>query len=125
MALSETSHRENPFKARPLRRVFALCALLALAGCGRDYLISPDQATPFVSIVDYSSHSCEQLERDGQALAAEYKALRFSMKNGIRDRYSAMNGQVVAINDQIRIKGCKIPSVRIPGRSTAEEQNDR
>jgi hypothetical protein len=114
----------RPFEARLLRRVFAFGIVIALAGCGRDFLISPDQATPFRSTDDYSRHSCEKLERESNALAAEYKAVRLSMKHGIRNRYSAMNGQVIAINDQIRMKGCKIPFARIPGRSTAEDQNN-
>ena len=123
----DSSHNADRNRGAGLfRRVFAVCILLTLAGCGsiEGVPIEPHHVTPKIPSRDFTKLSCAALETEAVKLTADYKAMRGTVRSGTRDRYSVMNGFAIAINDAIRINDCKIANVRIPGNPLREKRND-
>lgn len=107
-------------KTRPSWRVFVFCAVLVLApGCH----IKPRNAQAIAPTRDFNALSCEQLEVESKRITAEYLRLQQTRKPGTRDAIGRLNGETFAVNDAIRINGCKISSVRVPGSPVTEKNS--
>jgi hypothetical protein len=92
-------------------RVFALCALFGvMSGCA----LYPSQVSAIAPERDFSKLSCEQLAAEGARITENYEQMRGTMKSNTRNVYARLNGEARAVNDSIRINGCRIASVEIP-----------
>jgi hypothetical protein len=110
-------------------RIAAPALLFALFGCAGTALEGaeniPSEIAALPTTFDYTKLTCAELEQKSAQITQEYRDLRFSHRNGIRDHFGKMNGHALAINDAIRINGCKLPSVRIPGNPLREFRNEK
>jgi hypothetical protein len=89
-----------------------LCVAAGLmSGCAPLY---PAQVSAVPPERDFSKLSCEQLAAEGARLTETYEQMRGTMKSNTRNVYARLNGEARAVNDSIRINGCRIASVEIP-----------
>jgi hypothetical protein len=101
-------------RTRPLWRVFAVTGMLCiLSGCPALY---PSEVSAVPPEQDFSKLSCEALAAESARLKSTYDEMSGTMKPNTRNRYAHLNGEAYAVNDAIRINGCKLPAVQIPGR---------
>jgi hypothetical protein len=63
---------------------------------------------------DLAHGGYEALEAEAIRLTETYEQLQGSTKPNIRNRYSHLNGEAYAVNDSIRVNGCKLAAVQIP-----------
>lgn len=123
--MSDSSHIASRItETRLLRRVFALCTLLALPGC-----ISAVYATripPAPPSKAFGSMSCEQLVGEKRRIELGYLKHNARMKAGTKAALSQLNGDAIGVNDAARFNGCKIATVRVlkaPRRGLAPAGN--
>jgi hypothetical protein len=117
--VSDSSHNAiTETKTRPRWRVFAVCLPLLATGCA----LNPSKITAVAATKDYAQLSCDELATEGHRIDARFVELRWSNKHGTRDEMAHLKGDAAAINDSIRINGCKLPSVKIPGQAWKEER---
>lgn len=102
-----------------MRRVFAFCAVLLCGGCQ----VSPQRVTPIEPTQSFAGLDCSNLGTEVERIDAAYAELRWSNKAGTRDRVARLNGEAIAVNDAIRVNGCNLRTVRIPGDAWAEARN--
>jgi hypothetical protein len=86
-----------------------------MTGC-EELALYPNEITAVPPERDFSHLTCPQLEAEGIRLTESYEQMRYTMKPNTRNRYAELNGETYAVNDAIRVQGCKLASVQIPGR---------
>jgi hypothetical protein len=114
--VSDSSHSAiSEFRTRPRWRVFALFSL-ALAGCG----INPQKQIAIPTTKNFNAMGCEQLGVEKQRIESSYVSLRFKIHHGTQHAIRELNGETQAINDAIRLNGCRLANVQIPGEPITE-----
>ncbi len=86
-----------------------------MSGC-EELALYPNQVTATPPDRDFSHLTCDQLEAEGKRLTATYAEMRYTVKANTRNRYAHLNGETYAVNDAIRLQGCKLALVQIPGQ---------
>lgn len=100
----------------------AVIFAFALTACG----VNPVSAPELPATRTFADLDCAGLDAERLRIEGTFRELRWSSKPVTRRIFGQLKGDARAVDDQIRMKNCQIPSVRIPGESRhAEEDRDK